>query len=99
MSIIFRPHRGSLKDAMKEVKEFDNEDEMKRYVVKQWDSYFDITDVVIMDDTHEDNRIGWKDARFVCMKRLGKKDFMDLYGAPQCVGMCATDYKDKRKGE
>ena len=34
--IIYRSHRGSLADAMAEVKEFNNEQEMKEYIVKQW---------------------------------------------------------------
>ena len=32
MGIIFRPHRGSLADAMAEAKEFDNEEEMKKHI-------------------------------------------------------------------
>jgi hypothetical protein len=27
------------------------------------------------------------------VKRMGNKDYMKMYGAPQCIGMCATDYK------
>ena len=37
--IIYRPHRGSLADAMAEAKEFNNEQEMKEYIVKQWNGY------------------------------------------------------------
>lgn len=34
--IVYRPHRDSLEDAMKEAKTFLNEWEMKRYVANNW---------------------------------------------------------------
>lgn len=96
--IIYRPHRGSLFDAMLEAKEFNNEQEMKEYIVKQWDSYFSIGDIVIIDEPRNDKRIGWEDSKYVCSKRFGKQDNIALYGTPQCVGMCATIY-NKKKGK
>ena len=29
---------------------------------------------------------------YVCIKRFGNEDYVEKYGAPQCIGMCATDY-------
>ena len=79
--IIFRPHRAMLSDAMSEAKEFDNEDEMKKHIVDQWGGYISVEDIVILDNPHNDERIGWKDTRLVCSRRLA-----------QYIGMCATDY-------
>lgn len=90
--IIYRPHRGSLADAMAEAKEFNNEQEMKEYIVKQWDGYISVDDIVIDDNAHNDDRIGWKDTRYVCTKRLGNDNYIEKYEHPQCIGMCATIY-------
>ncbi|WP_297419735.1 hypothetical protein [Clostridium sp.] len=91
--IIYRPHRRDLADAMAEAKEFDTVEEMKEYIVKQWRNQFDISDVVLGNETIDDDRIGWKDTKYVCIKRLGKEDYMKKYKSPQCVGMCATNYQ------
>ena len=90
--IIYRPHRGSLIDAMAEAKEFNNEQEMKEYIAEQWDGYISVEDIVIIDNPQNDERIGWKDTRYVCSKRFGEQDNIEKYGVPQCIGMCATDY-------
>lgn len=90
--IIYRPHRGSLADAMAEVKEFNNKQEMKEYIVEQWDGYISIEDIVIDNNPINDDRIGWEDTRYVCIKKLGEDDYMKKYGHPQCIGMCATIY-------
>ena len=34
--IIFRPHRSSLDETMKEAKEFDDVEKMKEYIVELW---------------------------------------------------------------
>ena len=99
--IIFRPHRGSLSEALEEAKEFNNVDEMKEYIVKQWNDgwtgrgkLFTIDDIVIDEKSVVcDERCGWRDTMYVCVKRMGNEDYMKKYGAPQCIGMCATDYK------
>lgn len=93
--IIYRPHRGSLIDSMQDAKEFNNEQEMKEYILKEWDNLFSIEDIVISNESTNDERIGWKDSRYVCIKRLrlGKVNYIERYGCPQCIGMCATDYK------
>ena len=98
--IIYRPHRGGLKEAMAEAKEFQTEEEMKQHIYEHHKSYFlemgypdapfEIDDIVIdKEDTHEDERIGWHDTMYVCVKRYGN----EAYDCPQCIGMCATDYE------
>lgn len=91
--IIYRPHRGSLRDAMKEVREFNTEQEMKEFIVEQWDNNFSEDDIVLDDEIINDNRIGWKNTRYVGTKRFGDQDNIALYGYPQCIGMCATQYE------
>lgn len=90
--IIYRPHRRSLADAMAEAQEFNNEQEMKEFIVKQWDDYFNIDDISIEGNPVNDDRNGWKDTRYICTRRFGEQDNIALYGVPQCVGMCATRY-------
>ena len=86
--IVYRPVRGSLKESMKEVKEFNNEEEMKKYIVKQWDNSFSVEDMVITDTQIDDDRIGWGKVKHVCTKRFGNQDNIALYGTVQCIGMC-----------
>ena len=97
--IIFRPHRGNLADAMSEAKEFKNVEQMKEYIVQLWKGkwhgenvLFTKEDIDISDDAFNDSRIGWEDSRKVCIKRMGEENYIELYGVPQCIGMCATRY-------
>lgn len=91
--IIYRPHRGSLKDAMAEARVFQSVDEMKAWIV---DSTMEVTgvlpfaedDIVIGSDAVDDPRNGWRDTRYVCIKRFVTEE----YDTPQCIGMCATDF-------
>ena len=81
--IIYRPHRGSLSDALSEAKEFSTWQELKEYVALTWNTMgyeqVQASDVTIKDDPIEDERIGWEDTRMVLCK-----------GYP--VGFCATQY-------
>jgi len=93
--IVFRPHRETLKEAMKEVKCFDTEDELKEYICKEWQDMFGKNviskkDVIIQDEAISDKRIGWIDSRYVCIKRFGKTK----YKHPAPIGMCATKIDD-----
>lgn len=50
--------------------------------------------IVINDEsTVNDGRIGWEDSKYVCVKRMGDEDYIQKYGTPQCIGMCATKYR------
>ena len=98
--IIFRPHRRLLAEAMAEAQEFNNEQEMKKHIVKLWHEGLEglqlfTTDDIVIDENSEvnDERIGWEDTKYVCVKRMGNEDYMQKYGTPQCIGMCATRYK------
>ena len=91
--IIYRPHRGSLREAMLEAREFENEELMKEHIVKHWNGLIYMEDIVIDDITIDDDRNGWKDTRYVCTRRMGNEDYIKLYGKPQCIGHCATYYR------
>lgn len=100
--IIYRPHRGGLKESLAEAKEFETIDEMKAYIYKDWKEFhekighkapFENDDIVIEDEAFNDNRCKWRDTRRICTKQMGKENYMELYGYPQCIGMCATDYE------
>lgn len=103
--VIYRPHKGGLAESMEEAKVFDDVQAMKEYIVKSYRDVeieltgrdaapFDVDDIVLGDDVMEDTRIGWKDVRHVCTKRFFSEDYIKLYGSPQCIGMCATEWDD-----
>ena len=51
-------------------------------------------DIVINKESAvNDDRIGWEDSMYVCVKRMGSEDYIKEYGVPQCIGICATKYK------
>jgi hypothetical protein len=83
-----------LEESMKCVKYFNTIEEMKQYIVDTYwrpnngDLLFDIDDIVIKEDSFSDDRIGWKNDHYVCIKRLGKDDYIKMYGCPQCIGTC-----------
>lgn len=86
----YRPHRGSLSDAMSVSKEFDTVDQMLKYIVAEWNrgiDAFDISDLSITEDYGKDKRIDWKENRYVCTRRICE----DKYDIPQCIGMCSIE--------
>lgn len=92
--VIYRPHRGGFAEAMALAKEFATIEEMKRHIVqehtdKEIGPAFEIEDIVIGKESANDPRNGWRDTRYVCVKRY----FNELYPIPQCIGMYATDYE------
>lgn len=92
--IKYRPHRGCLAEAVAEAREFPTVEEMKDYVYRSWmlgwesAPLFNREDIVIGEILGDDDRIGWKNVRHVCVKRMGSEDYMALYGSPQCIGWC-----------
>lgn len=93
---IARLHKGGLVEAMETAREFETELEMKQWFVEQHEDAFDLDDVVVdIGSTTDDPRIGWHNTMYVCVKRYGNENFMEKYGVPQCIGMCATDYERK----
>jgi len=92
--IIYRRHSGdSVFDSVKRAIEFETESDMKDYIVADNTPYISKDDIVIIDESIPDRRIGWMDMRHVCLKRYGNIDYIEKYGSPQCEGYCATIYK------
>lgn len=93
--IIYRPHRGGLAESMREKEVFDSESDMKAAIVHRWHGIFDCnmfdeSDIVVNwnEPGVFDERTGWEDTRYVCVKRMGS----EVYAVPQCIGMCATKF-------
>lgn len=89
--LIYRPHRGSLAGAMKEAKTFNSFEDIKNYVANEWNNLLgcqilNTDDIVLDEESHDDDRIGWKDVRYLCAKKLGDEDYIKEYGRPQCIG-------------
>lgn len=90
--IKYRPHRGTLADAMLEEREFESLDEMYEYIANVWNScclveLFTKDDLIVSDDFGKDDRIDWKETRYVCTRRMGHT----VCDAPRCVGMCSIE--------
>lgn len=86
----YRPHRGALCDAMAEMKIFDSVEDMFHYIVEDWKPYgnpFDVGDLTITCDEGKDERINWKEGRYVCTRRMREK----VFDEPQCIGMCSIE--------
>jgi len=96
--IIYRPHRGSLEDAMNEKKEFNSIDDMKMFIEVNTNGLYSFKDIVLSKEKHNDDRIGWYNASYVCVNGYidwdgAYIDFITKYGVPQCIGMCSEDYR------
>ncbi len=89
--IKYRPHRGSLNESMTKMREFNDLDEMYNYIISDWNNSemkpFGKEDLSISDNLGADERSGWKETRYVCVKRMGSK----IYEHPQCIGMCSFE--------
>lgn len=91
--IKYRPHRGSLEEAMQEERTFESIDDMKIFVYEEHKRVigkapFGLDDIVIGDVLGDDKRIVWRNVRHVCVKRYLDDDYMKEYGSPQCIGWC-----------
>ena len=83
--VIFRPHRSSLDEAMKEVRVFDSVETMINRIVDDhnlagFGPPIKCEDVTVDQNEIDDVRIGWKDTRYVLIKDHG------------VAGMCATKW-------
>lgn len=90
--IKYRPHKGLLDEAMKETKSFDTVNEMYEHILSDWNNQgfgelFAKDDLSIGEDFGADERIGWKETRYICTKRM--RD--EVYDTPQCIGMCSIE--------
>lgn len=86
---IYRPHRGGLKEAMEEKRIFDTKEDMFNYIVKEHDSLISFDDLSLSEILGDDNRIGWKDCRYVLTRRYGKEN----YSIPQAIGHCSEKWE------
>lgn len=64
--ILYRPHKGGLKEAMNELQEFENEEKMLNFICNDTNKFLDLKfiiepcDLLIkMYGNEPDNRIGW----------------------------------------
>ena len=89
--IKYRPHRGGLVEAMMYAKIFENIDDLKRHICEEWNidglRLIEGDDIVIGEIIGDDNRVGWKNIRYVLTKRCGAQQ----YAYPQCIGICTFD--------
>lgn len=88
--IKYRPHKGMLSKSMKDEMEFDNIDQLYDYLLEYWnywDKIFEREDLSITKDFGQDDRINWKELRYVCTKRFGE----NIYDIPQCIGSCSIE--------
>ena len=86
---IYRPHKGSLAEAMKEARVFADEKEMFRHIVNYWTidgtKMFTEDDLSLSGVIGDDERVHWKECRYVLTRRCGG----EMYPIPQCIGTCS----------
>ena len=106
MSIIYRPHRGTLEEAMKESKEFSSLGECLQVLIDDFNNsqtlfHVNINDIVIIPYGDNDMRVGWKDYFMICCVPYNivsdKKGYIAYYGYQwdhplQLFGTFSTDY-------
>ncbi len=85
--IKYRPHRRTLDEAMAEMQTFETSDQMLEYVADNSYGLFTKDDLTISDDFGKDNRINWRETRYICTQRFGEVK----YDVPQCIGMCSFE--------
>ena len=82
--IKYRPHKGSLSDAMSEMQKFNYVSDMLWFIERYTQGAVSVGDILISESHGEDDRIGWKSWRYVCTMRYG----IEYYDTPMCIGMC-----------
>lgn len=94
MKILYRDHRGSIAEAMETIREYRAVDEMKAEISSDYNKIhrevgfsgdaFSVEDISIGDNIGADDRIGWTNTHYVCIRRLGDK----VFEIPQVIGFC-----------
>lgn len=87
MKILFRPKRGTLEEAMKEMKEFHDMQDLLDFLVKEWGNRFEKEDVYFSYYCYNE-RIDWE-TFIVCIGRSGDCDYLEKYHSPQAIGFLA----------
>ena len=105
MSIIHRPHRGTLKEAINEAREFSSLGECLQTLINEFNNsqilfHIKIEDIIIIP-YGKDMRVGWKDNFMICCvpynRVSDKKGYIAYYGDKydnplQLFGTFSTDY-------
>lgn len=86
--ILYRPQRGTLSEAMEEVKQFNSIKELFEWLVKdntiKRKKAFEIEDIYISYYCY-DERIKWQ-TYIVCVGRYFEEDYLKKYHSPQAIG-------------
>lgn len=81
--VYYRPHRGSLPDAMRESKEFESTEDMLNYICDKHNSFvdwFQITpEEIYIKEYGDDYRVGWENCFICCFERPSKIKNIDGY--------------------
>ena len=94
MIIKFRYHRGGLKESLATMRTFTSWEQLLAWLVHEsYDQFigayaFSEEDIVIDEKQYHDKRIGWKDARWVCIKKYNGK----IFNLPCPIGTVATEF-------
>ena len=88
----YRPHvmGMTIDEAMEKEQTFSTTDEMFDFLVKEMEPFGDALskeDLSVSKNYGKDNRIDWKETRYVCTKRMGEI----VYDTPQCIGYCSIE--------
>ena len=87
--IIYRPHRGSLADALAEAEVFYTIEDMFKHIVAKSDDFipglFNIDDLRINEDIGPEDRTGWPNYHYVTTVAYGDKRYPE---PGMCIGMC-----------
>lgn len=76
MKYMYRPAAGGLSESMAYAKEFPDLESLLDYVAAQgidetWGQMYSREDLVLGDWVKDDDRIGWKNCRYVVLTRYG----------------------------
>ena len=95
MSILYRPQRSLLAEAMAESKEFSSVKEMLEYIVEEHEKAFDISDIYISYYCY-DERIEWE-TYILTVSRYYTENYLEKYHHPQAIGFCT--FKEGNENE
>ena len=56
-------------------------------IVTDLEGFISYEDLSISEDPRKDNRVDWKETRYVYTKRIGN----EVYDTPQCIRMCSIE--------
>lgn len=62
-------------------------EDMFNEIITNWKGFISYEDLSTSEDYEKDNRIDWKETRYVYTKRIGN----ELYVIPQCIGICSIE--------